>query len=116
MRIKQLDFVLSEFLLGMSFSLASDTFVLTLLIITVCLSSVGVNCLFDPDTTVKTIKLMKDALDAAGLSPYLMTQPNGFWCPRVGNKGYLSCPEFPYGKCHCGGGLAGQWGINLQLQ
>lgn len=57
---------------------------------------VGVNCLFDPDTTVKTIKAMKDALDAAGLSPYLMTQPNGFLCPGVGKQGYLSCPEFPY--------------------
>ncbi|XP_050714848.1 betaine--homocysteine S-methyltransferase 1-like [Eriocheir sinensis] len=57
---------------------------------------VGVNCMFDPDTTVKTIKIMKDALDAAGLSPYLMTQPNGFLCPGVGKMGYLSCPEYPY--------------------
>lgn len=62
----------------------------------------GVNCLFDPDTTVKTIKAMKTALDAAGLSPYLMTQPNGFHCPGVGKQGYLSCPEFPYGEYHEG--------------
>ncbi|KAG0717645.1 Betaine--homocysteine S-methyltransferase 1 [Chionoecetes opilio] len=57
---------------------------------------VGVNCMFDPDTTVRTIQAMKTALDAAGLSPYLMTQPNGFHCPGVGKEGYLSCPEFPY--------------------
>lgn len=57
---------------------------------------VGVNCMFDPETTVKSIKAMKVALDSAGLSPYLMTQPNGFLCPGVGKEGYLSCPEFPY--------------------
>ncbi|XP_045110783.1 betaine--homocysteine S-methyltransferase 1-like isoform X2 [Portunus trituberculatus] len=57
---------------------------------------VGVNCLFDPDTTVRTIKAMKAALNNAGLSPYLMTQPNGFMCPGAGTQGYLSCPEFPY--------------------
>ncbi|XP_063873392.1 betaine--homocysteine S-methyltransferase 1-like [Scylla paramamosain] len=57
---------------------------------------VGVNCMFDPDETVKTIKAMKTALDDAGLSPFLMTQPNGFFCPGAGKYGYLSCPEFPY--------------------
>lgn len=62
-------------------------------------TTVGVNCMFDPEETVKTIKAMKTALDEAGLSPFLMTQPNGFFCPGSGKYGYLSCPEFPYGKC-----------------
>ena len=58
--------------------------------------------MFDPDTTVRSIKAMKTALDNAGLSPYLMTQPNGFHCPGAGKQGYLSCPEFPYGECWIG--------------
>lgn len=57
---------------------------------------VGVNCKFDPFMTMDTIKLMKTALDAEGLKPYLMTQPNGFFTPGTGKDGYAECPEFPF--------------------
>ena len=40
---------------------------------------------------------MKVALEAFNLSPYLMTQPNGYRCPDCGAFGWLSLPEFPYG-------------------
>merc|ERR1719445_973083 len=39
---------------------------------------------------------MKVALEAFNLSPYLMTQPNGYRCPDCGAFGWLSLPEFPY--------------------
>ena len=41
---------------------------------------------------------MKVALDAFNLSPHLMTQPNAYRCPDCGPFGWLSLPEFPYGK------------------
>ena len=47
--------------------------------------------------TIESIKLMKEGLDAAGLNPYLMTQPNGFLAPGTGVNGYMECPEFPFG-------------------
>ncbi|XP_063609165.1 betaine--homocysteine S-methyltransferase 1-like isoform X1 [Penaeus indicus] len=56
---------------------------------------VGVNCLFDPVMTIDTIRLMKEALDAQGLHPFLMTQPNGFFSTGTDRYGYLSCPEYP---------------------
>ncbi|XP_042892141.1 betaine--homocysteine S-methyltransferase 1-like [Penaeus japonicus] len=56
---------------------------------------VGVNCLFDPVMTLDTIRLMKEALDAEGLRPFLMTQPNGFFSTGMDRYGYLSCPEYP---------------------
>ncbi|KAK7071311.1 hypothetical protein SK128_028295 [Halocaridina rubra] len=57
---------------------------------------VGVNCMFDPYMTIETIKAMKEALDGAGLRPYLMTQPNGFFTTGTGKEGYLACPEYPF--------------------
>lgn len=60
--------------------------------------TVGVNCMYDPMMTLKTMKIMKQALDSHDLTPFLMTQPNGFHCPGTGKKGYLACPEYPYGE------------------
>ncbi|KAK3855074.1 hypothetical protein Pcinc_038502 [Petrolisthes cinctipes] len=57
---------------------------------------VGVNCLFDPETTLETIRLMKEGLDAEGLKPYLMTQPNGYHCPETGRNGWTCCSEYPF--------------------
>ncbi|XP_013406704.1 betaine--homocysteine S-methyltransferase 1 [Lingula anatina] len=59
---------------------------------------VGINCSFDYHTELKTIKMMKDALAAEGLSPYLMTQPLGYHVPEVDNNviGYYDLPEYPY--------------------
>ncbi|XP_023930687.1 betaine--homocysteine S-methyltransferase 1 isoform X2 [Lingula anatina] len=58
---------------------------------------VGLNCSFDFHTELKTIKIMKDALAAEGLTPYLMTQPVGYHLPEVENSivGYYDLPEYP---------------------
>jgi len=58
---------------------------------------VGINCLYDINTNLKTLKRMKVALDKEGLNPYLMVQPIGFRCPEVENEvtGYLALPEVP---------------------
>ncbi|CAH1241571.1 BHMT [Branchiostoma lanceolatum] len=59
---------------------------------------IGLNCLFDPNTSLKTMELMKTELDKRGLSPYLMMQPLGFHCPEVENEdeGYQMLPECPF--------------------
>lgn len=38
---------------------------------------VGLNCLFDPFIMLDCMKIMKAAMDKAGLKPHLMTQPLG---------------------------------------
>ncbi|XP_019629987.1 PREDICTED: betaine--homocysteine S-methyltransferase 1-like [Branchiostoma belcheri] len=59
---------------------------------------IGINCQFDPNTGLKTMSLMKAALEKEGLSPYLMMQPLGFHCPEVEHEyeGYQMLPECPF--------------------
>merc|ERR1719466_340384 len=59
-------------------------------------SLVGVNCHFDPFVSLKTMKIMKESLDVAGLSPYLMCQPIGYLSPDAGKQGHIDLPEFPF--------------------
>ena len=66
---------------------------------------VGVNCLFDPTMSLKTIGLMKEALSNAKLNPHLMCQPIGYHTPDVGKGGLTVMPETPFGislfnHCH----------------
>ncbi len=63
---------------------------------------VGVNCLFDPYTTLETVKIMKDALNAANLKPHLMCQALGYMTHGADKHhyGWVSLPEFPYGKSY----------------
>ena len=58
---------------------------------------IGLNCNYDLDTVLRTLKRMKVALDKEGLSPYLMCQPLGWRCAEVENhpKGYLALPDTP---------------------
>lgn len=58
---------------------------------------IGINCNYDTETTVKAIEMMKEGLDNAGLSAFLMTQPCGFHCKEVENqkRGFYTLPEFP---------------------
>lgn len=58
---------------------------------------VGINCHFDPDTVLAGLKKMKEALDAEGLSPYLMSQPLGYHTPDAKKQGFIDLPEFPFG-------------------
>lgn len=57
---------------------------------------IGVNCKFDPNTSIETLRLMKDALDKEGLNPYLMIQPVGYHTPDAGRVGFSSLPETPF--------------------
>merc|ERR1712203_791576 len=43
------------------------------------------------------MKVMKDALDAKGLKPYLGCQPLGYHTPEAGKQGFIDLPEFPFG-------------------
>ncbi|XP_033640100.1 betaine--homocysteine S-methyltransferase 1-like isoform X1 [Asterias rubens] len=59
---------------------------------------VGVNCMYDPTITLKTLALMKRGLEEAGLKAYLMAQPVGYHTTEVENdpRGYVALPEFPF--------------------
>lgn len=59
---------------------------------------VGVNCHFDPFTSLETVKLMKEGLEAAGLleKTYLMCQPLAYHTPDAGKQGFIDLPEFPF--------------------
>jgi len=48
--------------------------------------------------SLQTIGLMKEALDKEGLKPHLMIQPAGVHTPDVERRGFVSLPEFPFGK------------------
>uniref|UniRef100_H2ZFT2 Hcy-binding domain-containing protein n=1 Tax=Ciona savignyi TaxID=51511 RepID=H2ZFT2_CIOSA len=58
---------------------------------------IGINCMYDFNTCLKTLKRMQNALDKEGLKTYLMCQPLGWRCPEVENSliGYADLPETP---------------------
>uniref|UniRef100_F6R5P0 Betaine--homocysteine S-methyltransferase 2 n=1 Tax=Callithrix jacchus TaxID=9483 RepID=F6R5P0_CALJA len=60
-------------------------------------SIIGVNCRFGPETSLKTMKLMKEGLERAGLKAYLMVQPLVFHTPDCGKEGFVDLPEYPFG-------------------
>ena len=70
--------------------------------LTILLSSgadiIGVNCKFDPTTSMEALRLMKEALDKEGLHPHLMIQPVGYHTPDAGRTGFQSLPELPFGE------------------
>jgi len=57
---------------------------------------VGINCHFDPETCLRGMRKMKDALDAAGLKPHLMVQPLAYKTPDACKQGFIDLPEFPF--------------------
>ncbi|XP_023585224.1 S-methylmethionine--homocysteine S-methyltransferase BHMT2 isoform X2 [Trichechus manatus latirostris] len=59
-------------------------------------SIVGVNCRFGPSTSLRTMKLMKEGLQAAGLKAHLIVQSLGFHTPDCGKGGFLDLPEYPF--------------------
>ena len=61
---------------------------------------VGVNCHFDPMTCVKAVKMMKDAVEKAGLKAHYMVQPLAFHTPDCNCQGFIDLPEFPFGSVH----------------
>ncbi|XP_041042322.1 betaine--homocysteine S-methyltransferase 1 [Carcharodon carcharias] len=57
---------------------------------------VGVNCHFDPTTCLKTMKLMKEGLEAANLKAHLIVQPIALHTPDCNKQGFIDLPEFPF--------------------
>ncbi|XP_036383201.1 betaine--homocysteine S-methyltransferase 1-like isoform X1 [Megalops cyprinoides] len=57
---------------------------------------VGVNCHFDPMTCVKTVKLMKEGVERAGLTAHYMVQPLAYHTPDCNCQGFIDLPEFPF--------------------
>uniref|UniRef100_A0A2R9B4F8 Betaine--homocysteine S-methyltransferase n=3 Tax=Hominidae TaxID=9604 RepID=A0A2R9B4F8_PANPA len=60
-------------------------------------SIIGVNCHFDPTISLKTVKLMKEGLEAARLKAHLMSQPLAYHTPDCNKQGFIDLPEFPFG-------------------
>ena len=46
--------------------------------------------------SLQTMRIMKQSLEKAGLSPYLMVQPIAYFCPDAGKQGIIDLPEFPF--------------------
>ena len=60
---------------------------------------VGINCCFGPNVAMRSMKIMKEALDAANLKPYLICQPLALLTPDIDTEsGYLNTPEHFLGK------------------
>uniref|UniRef100_A0A3Q1EE04 Betaine--homocysteine S-methyltransferase 1-like n=1 Tax=Acanthochromis polyacanthus TaxID=80966 RepID=A0A3Q1EE04_9TELE len=57
---------------------------------------VGVNCHFDPMTSVKAVKLMKEGVEKAGLKAHFMVQPLAYHVPDSTYLGFTELPEFPF--------------------
>ncbi|CAL8346560.1 unnamed protein product [Lota lota] len=57
---------------------------------------VGINCHLDPLTCVRTVKLMKEGLEKAGLKAHLIVQPLGFHTPECNHSGYTTLAEYPF--------------------
>lgn len=57
---------------------------------------VGVNCHFDPFMALEAMKVMKAALEEAGLKVFLMCQPIAYHTPDADVQGFIDLPEFPF--------------------
>jgi len=64
---------------------------------------VGVNCFYDPDVCLKTMRTMKEALEKAGLKRHLIVQPVGYRTPEcldhnnpASKIGMTGLEEFPF--------------------
>jgi len=58
---------------------------------------VGINCHFGPVETIRGMRVMKEALDKAGIKVHLMAQPLAFHTPDAKAQGFIDLPEFPFG-------------------
>lgn len=56
----------------------------------------GINCHFDPETCVKTVKMMKEGVEKAGLKAHYMCQPLAYHTPDCNCQGFIDLPEFPF--------------------
>lgn len=57
---------------------------------------VGINCHFGPFVSLECMKIMKKALDEAGLKVHLMCQPLAYVTPDASKQGFIDLKEFPF--------------------
>lgn len=57
---------------------------------------VGINCHFDPFVVLEGVRLMIEAVHAAGLKAHFVTQPLAYHTPDAGKQGFIDLPEFPF--------------------
>ncbi|XP_078381086.1 betaine--homocysteine S-methyltransferase 1-like isoform X1 [Oculina patagonica] len=57
---------------------------------------IGVNCLFEPDICLRTVQIMRDALNASGMPRPLMVQPVAYKTPDADRRGMVALPESPF--------------------
>ena len=62
------------------------------------LRAVGINCHFDPFVTLEGLRLMKKAMDEAGIKKHMIAQPLAFHTPDAKRQGFIDLPEFPFGE------------------
>lgn len=72
---------------------------------------VGINCHFDPETCVKTVKMMKEGVEKAGLKAHYMSQPLAFHTPDCNCQGFIDLPEFPFGMQALKNSISDVWNI-----
>jgi len=58
---------------------------------------VGINCHFGPFVSLECMRIMKKALDDAGIKVHLMVQPLAYITPDAKKQGFIDLPEFPFG-------------------
>jgi len=58
---------------------------------------VGINCHFGPFVSLDCMRIMKKALDDAGIKVHLMVQPLAYITPDAQKQGFIDLPEFPFG-------------------
>jgi len=58
---------------------------------------VGINCHFGPFVSLDCMRIMKKALDDAGIKVHLMVQPLAYITPDAEKQGFIDLPEFPFG-------------------
>jgi len=47
---------------------------------------------------VKTVKMMKEAVEKAGLKAHFMVQPLAYHTPDCNRQGFIDLAEFPFGE------------------
>lgn len=62
---------------------------------------VGINCHFDPETCVKTVKMMKEGVEKAGLKAHYMSQPLAYHTPDCNCQGFIDLVELPFSMYTC---------------
>ena len=59
---------------------------------------IGTNCRFAPNDTLDAAIMMKNGIQATGMSSHYICQPNGWELECTNKHGHSEEPECPYGE------------------